>query len=261
MTLGYVFSLARIIEAHFEAIAEKEQNIKEKANTTLSLPSEEALHVVKGPLDATRHHYTILSLRTEDLNVKIQENWVEYMRALNAAPLEVVFAGRVDEVSSMIEDVFDIGESNVKSVQVRGTFAEFFEDKKSVEKVLSATKLPEGGNSHSAYSLYHIEGKVNFEGVGNVTHWTADIERRKRVKCYVQGSGRRKRVLCYVQGIGRRKRKKSVGCDSERRDCALMGALVFALYNLGHGSFAQGRIWDPRIKSAFHDNTLRARWF
>nr|GEW96089.1 hypothetical protein [Tanacetum cinerariifolium] len=200
MTLGYVFSLARIIEARFEAIAEKEQNIKEKANTTLSL---------------------------SNLNFKIQENRVEYMRALNAAPLEVVFAGRVDEKCG---------------------------------KVLSATKIPEGGNSHLAYSPYHIEGKANFEGVGNVTHWAADVERRKRVKCYVQDSGRRKRVLCYVQGSERRKRKKSVGCGSERRDCALMGASVFTLYNLGHGSFAQGRIWDPRIKSAFHDNTLRARW-
>ncbi|GKE39247.1 hypothetical protein Tco_1462652, partial [Tanacetum coccineum] len=94
-------------------------------------------------------------------------------RALNVAPLEVVFAGPVDEV--------------------HGKFAEFFKDKRSVENVLSATKLPEGGNSHSAYSPYHLEGKVNFKGVGNITPWAADVERWKRVKCYVQGSGRRKR--------------------------------------------------------------------
>ncbi|GKF01558.1 retrotransposon-related protein [Tanacetum coccineum] len=36
MTLGYVFLLACIIDARSEAIAEKEQNIKEKADTTLS---------------------------------------------------------------------------------------------------------------------------------------------------------------------------------------------------------------------------------
>ncbi|GKE03510.1 ty3-gypsy retrotransposon protein [Tanacetum coccineum] len=152
MTLGYVFSLARIIEARFEAIAEKEQNIKEKADTTLSLPSEEASPVVKGPLDASEDTLlsgpldasedTLLSLRSEDPNFKIQENGVEYVRALNAAPLEVVFAGPVDEVSIVIDDVFDIGESNVESMQVRGKFTEFFEDKGSVEKVLSTTKLP-----------------------------------------------------------------------------------------------------------------------
>ncbi|GJX71039.1 hypothetical protein Tco_0308210 [Tanacetum coccineum] len=60
--------------------------------------------------------------------------------------------------------------------EVRSKFTEFFidnaefsKDKDSVEKVLSATKLPEGGNSHLAYSPYHLEGKVNFEGVKNVT--------------------------------------------------------------------------------------------
>ncbi|GKF06156.1 hypothetical protein Tco_0036824, partial [Tanacetum coccineum] len=45
----------------------------------------------------------------------IQEKAVEYVRALNAAPLEVVFAGPfdigVDKVSSAINDVFDIGEA------------------------------------------------------------------------------------------------------------------------------------------------------
>nr|GEY62401.1 hypothetical protein [Tanacetum cinerariifolium] len=126
-------------------------------------------------------------------NFKIQEKAVEYGRALNAAPLKVVFARPVDEVSSVIEDVFDIDESNVEGMQVRDKFAEFLEDKGSVERVLSATKLPKGGTSHSTYSPYHLEDKVNFEGVGNVTPWAAEVERRKRVKCYVQGSGRRKK--------------------------------------------------------------------
>nr|GEW76529.1 reverse transcriptase domain-containing protein [Tanacetum cinerariifolium] len=112
---------------------------------------EEASLVVKRPLDASKD--TLLSLRRP-----------------------------VDEVSSVIEDVFDIDESNVEGMHVRDKFAEFFEDKESVENVLSATKLPKGGNSHSAYSLYHLEDKMNFEGVGNVTPWTAVVERRKRVK-------------------------------------------------------------------------------
>ncbi|GJU58034.1 reverse transcriptase domain-containing protein [Tanacetum coccineum] len=155
-TLGDAFSLTCIIEARFEAIAEKEQNIKEKADTTISVPSEEASPMVKGPLDANED--TLLSLRSEDPNFRIQEKTVEYVRALNAAPLEVV----------------------------RSKSAEFSEDKESVEKVLSATKLPEGENSHSAYSPYHLEGKVNFEGVGNATPWAADIERRKMVKAAIQ---------------------------------------------------------------------------
>nr|GEY22190.1 class II heat shock protein [Tanacetum cinerariifolium] len=161
MTLGYVFSLARIIEARFEAIAEKEQNIKEKADTPLSLPSEEASPMVKGPLDASE--VTLLSLRSEYLNFKIQENGVEYVRALNVEPLEVIFAGPVHEVSSVIDDVFDIGESNVESMQVRGKIIEFSEDKGSVEKVLSATKLTQDGNSHSTYSPYHLVGKRKAE--------------------------------------------------------------------------------------------------
>ncbi|GJT97700.1 hypothetical protein Tco_1093218 [Tanacetum coccineum] len=51
----------------------------------------------------------------KDPNLKIQEKAVEYVRALNASPLEVVFVGPfdigVDEVSSAIDDVFDIGEA------------------------------------------------------------------------------------------------------------------------------------------------------
>ncbi|GJY19353.1 hypothetical protein Tco_0390844 [Tanacetum coccineum] len=102
-TLGDAFSLARITEACFEAIVEKEHNIKEKADTTLTLPSEEVSPVVKGPLDASE--YTLISLRRP-----------------------------VDEVISVIEDVFDIDESNMEGMQVPDKFAEFFEDKGSVEK-------------------------------------------------------------------------------------------------------------------------------
>ncbi|GJV08604.1 hypothetical protein Tco_1346260 [Tanacetum coccineum] len=154
-------------EARFKAIAEKEYNIKEKVDTTLSLPSDEASLVDKGPLNASED--TLLFLRSEDPNFKIQENRVKYVRALNVVPLEVVFTGPVDEVSSVIEDVFDIDESNVEGMHVRDKFAEFFEDKGSMEKVLSATKLPKGGNFHSTYSPYHLEDKVNFEGVENIT--------------------------------------------------------------------------------------------
>ncbi|GJX53143.1 hypothetical protein Tco_0281512 [Tanacetum coccineum] len=142
----------------------------------------QASPVVKGPLYASED--TIQSLRSEDPNFKIQEKAIEYVRALNVASLEVVFIGPVDEV--------------------RGKFAEFSEDKGCVEKVLSATKLPKGGNSHSACSPYHLEGKMIFEGVRNVTPWAADGGRRKRVKCYVQGSERRKMKKAIGRGSRRR---------------------------------------------------------
>ncbi|GKA69994.1 hypothetical protein Tco_0776058 [Tanacetum coccineum] len=77
-TLGEALFLARIIEARLEAITEKEkeQIIKKKAYTILSLRSELASSEIKGSLDVD-----------EDIGV--------------------------DEVSSAIDGVFDIGESLV----------------------------------------------------------------------------------------------------------------------------------------------------
>ncbi|GKE31154.1 ty3-gypsy retrotransposon protein [Tanacetum coccineum] len=100
-TLGDVFSLARIIEAHFEAIAkkEKEQVVKKKTNTILLLQSELASPKIKGSLNAD-----------EDIGV--------------------------DEVSSAIDGVFDMGKSNVESMEVRSKFGEFSDNKKSVEEVV-----------------------------------------------------------------------------------------------------------------------------
>ncbi|GKG24327.1 hypothetical protein Tco_0394955, partial [Tanacetum coccineum] len=42
----------------------------------------------------------------------------------------------VDEVSSAIDDVFGIGESNVENMEVRSKFDEFSKNKKSVEEVV-----------------------------------------------------------------------------------------------------------------------------
>ncbi|GKD79019.1 hypothetical protein Tco_1341640, partial [Tanacetum coccineum] len=88
-----------ITEARFEAIVRKEPNIKKKVYIIPSWPSEEAPHVVKGPLDANK-----------DIGVV--------------------------EVSSAIDDVFDIGKSNVESMEVRSEFNEFSENKESVEEVV-----------------------------------------------------------------------------------------------------------------------------
>ncbi|GJW95812.1 hypothetical protein Tco_0175484 [Tanacetum coccineum] len=96
-TLGEAFSLARIIDARLEAIAEKgkEQIIKKKADTILSLRSELASPEIKESLDA-------------DVDIGI------------------------DEVSSAIDCVFHIGESN----EVRSKFGEFSENKKNVIEVV-----------------------------------------------------------------------------------------------------------------------------
>ncbi|GJZ15737.1 hypothetical protein Tco_0551414 [Tanacetum coccineum] len=80
-----------------------------------------------------------------------------------------------------------------------------------------------------------VSGEKSRE-VFSVTPWAAEGERR---------------VLYYVQGSGRRERKKSVGCSSGRRDCALFRASVFPFFNPGPGSFAHKRIWDHRIKIVF----------
>ncbi|GJY64839.1 hypothetical protein Tco_0466299 [Tanacetum coccineum] len=96
-TLGNAFSLARIIEARFEAIAkkEKEQIVKKKTYAKLPLQSKLALPKIKGSLNADG-----------DIGV--------------------------DEVSSAIYDVSDTSESNVESMEVHSKFCEFLENKKSV---------------------------------------------------------------------------------------------------------------------------------
>ncbi|GJY96508.1 hypothetical protein Tco_0513418 [Tanacetum coccineum] len=98
-TLGEAFSIARIMEAHFETIAGKKLNIEEKIDIVLSWPSEESPPVIKGSFDAN-----------EDIGVV--------------------------EVSSKINDVFDIGESNMESMEVRSEFSEFLKNKESVEEVV-----------------------------------------------------------------------------------------------------------------------------
>nr|GEW70047.1 class II heat shock protein [Tanacetum cinerariifolium] len=107
-TLGDAFSLARIIEARFESIAkkEKEQIVKKKTYAILPLESELASPKINGSLNVD-----------EDIGV--------------------------DEVSSAIDGVFDIG--NVESMEVRSKFGEFSNKKKTVEEVVSGGEVLEVG--------------------------------------------------------------------------------------------------------------------
>ncbi|GKB10797.1 hypothetical protein Tco_0844720 [Tanacetum coccineum] len=178
-TLGEAFSLAHIIEARFEAIVEVEKEciITKKVDTIISLQSELASPEIKWSLDAD-----------EDIGV--------------------------DEVSSAIDCVFHIGESNeVCSKKSRGA----------------------------------AEGVVGVAGHQNNDE--PDV---------LKGNG--------VIGVGVNENNK--GDDKE------VQYLVYALHVLipllkclndkyikkkKMEAVIQKRIWNPRIKSVFQDNTLRAR--
>nr|GEZ26337.1 retrovirus-related Pol polyprotein from transposon TNT 1-94 [Tanacetum cinerariifolium] len=165
----------------------------EKADSTLSLPSKEASHVVEGPLVASKD--TFLS------------------STLKAAPLEVVFAGPfdigVDEVSSAIEDVLDIGEAcGIDEDKLNSMISVLKDGGSEFDDHLDEINL----DLSQEFVIRVLESKDVFEEksceVFSVTPWAAECVK----------------MLCYVQGSGRRKRKKSVGCSSGRRDCAFCEA-------------------------------------
>ncbi|GJV27583.1 hypothetical protein Tco_1384031 [Tanacetum coccineum] len=81
------------------SLAHKEHIIEKKIDVILPLQGEFASPEVKGLLDAD-----------EDISV--------------------------DDVSSAIDGVFNIGESNVESIEVRNKFGEFSENKASIEEVV-----------------------------------------------------------------------------------------------------------------------------
>nr|GEY38530.1 class II heat shock protein [Tanacetum cinerariifolium] len=221
ITLGEAFSLARITEPRFEAIAHKEkatarkdQSIKKTTDIIISLRNEVASPKVKGSLDVD-----------EDICV--------------------------DEVSSVIDGVFVIGESNVGSMEVPSKFGEFSENKKIVKEVLVGggealgvddyesnrviLVLKDGGGEFDD-SLDEINLGLSEEFVIRVLEGRDDFSEKSREVFSVMpwATKGRRSVLCYVQGNERRKKKKMK-------------------------SAIQRRLRDPRI--IFLDITLRARWF
>ncbi|GKC59231.1 hypothetical protein Tco_1086829 [Tanacetum coccineum] len=141
-TLGEAFSLARIIEARLEAIAEKEkeQIIKKKADTILSLRSELASPEIKGSLDAD-----------EDIGI--------------------------DEVSSAIDYVIHIGESN---------------------------------EVHSKFDDFQIITKVWYRLLWVVVKRLEYIARR------VVGRGRRKKSVVLRPRQQKAEEEKDGGCNSKK---------------------------------------------
>ncbi|GJT68070.1 hypothetical protein Tco_1019550 [Tanacetum coccineum] len=144
-TLGEAFYLARIIEARLKAIAEKEKEkehiIKKKANNILSLRSELASPDIKGSLDCD-----------EDIGV--------------------------DEVSSAIDGVFDIGMSLVvflKWVQISGSRPLLLmvslenTDVAMGKEVKIQRRIWDLGIK--IFSRQHLEDKVILKGWGVIRLW------------------------------------------------------------------------------------------
>nr|GEU46028.1 hypothetical protein [Tanacetum cinerariifolium] len=211
------------MEAHFKTIAGKKLNIKEKIDIVLSWPSEEAPPMIKGSLDAN-----------EDISVV--------------------------EVIRVIDDVFDIGESNVESIEVRSEFSEFSINKESVKEVVVgggefdghldeinlnlSEELADNGvspipTSLVAYEILRVHQLWEIIGIGDAYDLMDNGRNHKFVQPNVAEGGRM--VLCYVQGSGRRKRKKGVGYGSGRHEN----------YRSGRRYCGRIRIWDPGIKIYF----------
>nr|GEZ33687.1 retrovirus-related Pol polyprotein from transposon TNT 1-94 [Tanacetum cinerariifolium] len=109
---------------------------------------------------------------------------------------------------------------------------------------------PENRKSNGVMSVIKDEGgkfddnldEINLDLIKEFVIWVLegrDVSDEKSCEVFS--------VMPWVAEGKRVLRKKSVGCSSERRDCAPCEALVFPFLNPGPGSFAHKRIWDPRI--------------
>nr|GFA65630.1 hypothetical protein [Tanacetum cinerariifolium] len=118
------------------------------------------------------------------------------------------FDGRLDEINlSLSEELADNGVSHIPTSLVAHESprvgqlwerisigdAHGLMDNRHNHKFVQRNVWGWMSDSQSSHSLYHLKGKVIFEGGRSVTAWVAKGERM---------------VLCYVQGSGRRKRKK-----------------------------------------------------
>ena len=158
LTLGEDFFKARITEVRFETIAkeEKEHIVEKKIDVILSFEGELASPKAEGSLNVN-----------------------EYIG------VEEVVGG---------SEALNVGEDELN--RVRSTLKDGGGEFDSRLDEINLKLSEELSDSQSAYSSYHLEGKVIFEGEGSVTAWVA--EGRRMVLCYVQGSGRRKRKNVLV---------------------------------------------------------------
>nr|GEW59547.1 zinc finger, CCHC-type [Tanacetum cinerariifolium] len=158
-TLGEDFFKACITEAYFLSIAEKKQNIPEKEDTTLSLPSEEVSPMVEGSLNASKD--TILS------------------SALNVASLEVVFAGPDDEESTSGKTIVD------ESVGIEQNEPIDVNEGKSLNLVVAANDV--GNNGFSKIDNQWQCNLFTTGGVAQIDTWNHN--RSQPVNTFEWGSG------------------------------------------------------------------------
>nr|GEV43451.1 hypothetical protein [Tanacetum cinerariifolium] len=192
-TLGEAFFIARIIEAHFETIVGKKPNIEEKIDIVLSWPSEDAPPVIKGSLDANEDIGVVedggdeFDGRLDEINLNLSEELADN----RVSPIPTSLVAHESSRACQLWEIIGIGDAHGLMDNGRN------------HKFVQPNVWGWMSDSQSAYSSYHLEGKMIFEGVGSVTAWVAEGGRM---------------VLCYVQGSGRWKRKKGVGCGSERHE-------------------------------------------
>ncbi|GJZ24161.1 hypothetical protein Tco_0561620 [Tanacetum coccineum] len=201
------------------------------------------------------------------------------------------------EVSSVIDDVFDIGESNVKSMKVRSEFSEFSENKESVEGVVvgggEACGVGEDELNRVIPALKdgggEIDGRLDEINL-NLSEELADNGVSPILTSFMAHQSPRVRQLWERIGIGNDHGLRIMGATINLFNqmcgdgCRTLNRQILRITlrtsgrrkrkkgvgcgsgrqeNYGSGRWDCGRIriWDPEIKRVFQDNTLRTRWF
>ncbi|GKE61802.1 hypothetical protein Tco_1512169, partial [Tanacetum coccineum] len=165
----------------------------------------------------------------------------------------------VDKVSSAIDGVFDLGESNGESMEVRSKFGEFSENKKSVEKVV-------GGGEALGVGEDDDSGNAATDG-GDDAVESGDIS----ILNSLNGHGSpRSSQLCGTIGTTDVQVLIDKGVDKEVQYYVYtLHVLISFLKRLNDKyikkkkmkAAMQRRLWDPGIKIIFLDITLRTMVF
>nr|GEY74992.1 reverse transcriptase [Tanacetum cinerariifolium] len=218
-TLGDAFSLACIIETRYE----------DERSITAIAKSTSLILTIGGSQNKASGSSTTSKVAHEIVIEATLEVASEDIRETTTA---------ADTVAKIEETV----ESYTSELKEHGTKPK---NKKS-NRVMSVLK-DEGGEFVNY--LYEINLSLSEEFVIRVLEGRDVFDEKSReVFSVASWAAEGRRML----------RKKSVGCSSERRDCAPCKVSVVLLLDLGPGSFAQRRIWNLGIKIVL-DNTLRAR--
>ncbi|GJR84878.1 hypothetical protein Tco_0155663 [Tanacetum coccineum] len=165
----------------------------------------------------------------------------------------------VDEVSSAIDGVFDMGESNVESMEVRSKFGEFSENNKSVEKVVGGGKVLGVGEDDDS-------GNAATDG-GDDAVESGDIS---ILNSLIGHESPRSSQLCRTIGTTDVQVLIDKGVDKEVQYYVYtLHVLIPFLKHLNDKyvkkkktkAAMKRRLWDLGIKIIYLDITLRTRWF